>query len=308
MEPSWPHCLSSLCQVLILLAVPRLVSSFFQFPLNGLVESSKVGNMPLCSSNAKGDPGRSTTAGEAGTRAEEQHADMITILGFGSLLSEASCRMTFPTLCNFRLGRVPNYRRVFAHPASIFFQRGIADLSTLQMSSLSVEYDEGNPGFVVSVFEIPNDGMMQDDGVPSQAFLEREEEFDIVQVPFEALPTLSATSSTTSSGAQLGVICTCSTDQAYVNRWGQERFDNNYGKYGIDTIWGYGRDSGLRPCAVYLRHCYLAAKSMGPVCLESFLDQTYLVDRVTTVRDYLEKHPEVLDTRPPRELEGRYSG
>jgi hypothetical protein len=46
----------------------------------------------------------------------------IKILGFGSLLSERSSRMTFPKLENFRLGRVPNFRRVFGHPASIFFQ------------------------------------------------------------------------------------------------------------------------------------------------------------------------------------------
>ncbi len=62
--------------------------------------------------------------------------DTITILGFGSLLSQKSSRVTFPTLRNFRLGRVRDHRRVFAHPASIFFQRGIANLDTLEMSSL----------------------------------------------------------------------------------------------------------------------------------------------------------------------------
>lgn len=49
------------------------------------------------------------------------HEEDITILGFGSLLSLQSARLTFPTLTNFRLGRIPNHRRVFAHPASIFF-------------------------------------------------------------------------------------------------------------------------------------------------------------------------------------------
>ena len=70
--------------------------------------------------------------------------DEITILGFGSLLSLKSAQLTFPTLKHFRLGRVPNHRRVFAHPASIFFQRGIASLDTLEMSSLSCEYEEGS--------------------------------------------------------------------------------------------------------------------------------------------------------------------
>ena len=70
---------------------------------------------------------------------EDNDNNMITILGFGSLLSEKSSRTTFPTLQNFRLGRVPNYRRVFRHPASIFFHRGIANLNTLEISSLCAE-------------------------------------------------------------------------------------------------------------------------------------------------------------------------
>ena len=52
-----------------------------------------------------------------------------TILGFGSLLSEASSRTTFPDLTNFRLVRVRGWRRVFAHAAAIFFERGIADVT-----------------------------------------------------------------------------------------------------------------------------------------------------------------------------------
>ena len=229
--------------------------------------------------------------------------DTITILGFGSLLSEKSSRLTFPDLTNFRLARVPHYRRVFAHPASIFFQRQIADLRTLQMSSLSVEYvGEGYPGFIASVFEVPNRDMMED-GVPSPAFLEREEEFDIVEVPY--VPLNQKQNQSTHNNNK-GLICARSTDQAYLQRWGSERFDRHFRQYGVDTIWGWEKDSGLRPCAVYLRHCYLAAESMG--CLDSFLDETFLVDRTTTIRTYLKEHPYVLEQLPPEELRGRYSG
>jgi hypothetical protein len=235
----------------------------------------------------------STSTDEAGERdGAGAGGDMITILG--SLLSEKSCRVTFPNLHNFRLGQVPDYRRVFAHPASIFFQRGIANLDTLQMSSLSVEYDKGNVGFVVSVFQVPNDGMMMMQGggnggmVPSRAFLEREEEFDIVQVPYNELTKTAEvdapSSIAQSSTSRLGIICTRSTDQAYIDRWGQDRFDSHYRKYGVETIWGYGRDSGLRPCAVYLRHCYLAATSLGSQCLDS-----EATERVFSARS--DRHP-----------------
>jgi hypothetical protein len=227
-------------------------------------------------------------------------SSMVTILGFGSLLSERSSRMTFPDLKNFRLGRVTGYRRVFGHPASIFFQRGLANLETKEMSSLSAEYTgDDKTGFVCSVFEVPNTEMMSSDGVPTKAFLEREEEFDIIEVPY-----LDYDTNTVSKG----VLCTKFSDEGYIKRWGEERFNEHYKKYGVDTIWGFERDSGLRPCQVYLRHCYLAAKKMGPLCFDSFQDETYLADRDTTIRDYVAKYPSVLETLPPPGFEERYSG
>lgn len=172
--------------------------------------------------------------------------DVITILGFGSLLSEKSSRTTFPTLKNFRLGRVLDHRRTFAHPASIFFQRNIAKLETLEMSSLSVEYKKGS-SMICSVFEVPNEGLAAADApgdnfVPSQAFLEREEEFEITKVEYEEI----ASSGSSEQEIKQGVICRRSTDEAYIARWGQERFQKNYLDYGIKTIWGW--NEGIRPC------------------------------------------------------------
>ena len=138
---------------------------------------------------------------------QDATADKITLLGFGSLLSERSSRTTFPDLENFRLGRVPNYRRVFGHPAYIFFKRGIANKDTLEMSSLSAEYAEGHPGFICSIFEVPNDDMMAD-GIPSPAFLEREEEFNIVEVPYFDLGD-----DTDNDQPKKAILCTSSTDE-----------------------------------------------------------------------------------------------
>mmetsp|Transcript_20728 Transcript_20728/g.37466 ORF Transcript_20728/g.37466 Transcript_20728/m.37466 type:complete len:230 (-) Transcript_20728:74-763(-) len=226
-----------------------------------------------------------------------ESGDVITILGFGSLLSERSSRLTFPELTNFRLGRIPNYRRVFGHPASIFFQRNIANMDTLEMSSLSAE--SGGPGFICAVFEVPNRDMMTN-GIPSEAFLEREEEFNIITVPFLENGSKEVVSE--------GILCTRSTDEEYVRRWGTARLQKNYGAYGVSTIWGWEKDSGLKPCAIYLRHCVLAAESMGPECYASFLDETFLIDRKTTVRQYLEQNPNILTTLPPPELATRYGG
>ncbi len=79
---------------------------------------------------------------------------VISVAGFGSLLSECSARSTFPDLRNFRVGKVKGYRRIFAHTASVFFQRGIARPKTGEISSLSCAIQPGEE-IVVSVFVVP---------------------------------------------------------------------------------------------------------------------------------------------------------
>jgi hypothetical protein len=79
---------------------------------------------------------------------------VISVAGFGSLLSESSARSTFPDLRNFRAGKVKGYRRIFAHTASVFFQRGIARPDSGEISSLSCESQPGEE-IVVSVFDVP---------------------------------------------------------------------------------------------------------------------------------------------------------
>lgn len=236
-----------------------------------------------------------------------------TILGVGSLMSETSARSTFPNLKSFRLGQINGYRRVFDHPASIFFQRNIANKDTKEMSSLSTEPCPGS-SFLCSVFEV-DDELISEEGVPTSAYIEREEEFDIKIVPYEEISFESDRSSSDfvsekkDDELSFGLLCTSSNDKAYIERWGQQRFNDHYVKYGISSIWDdWDESSGLKPCGVYLRHCVLAAEKMGQRCLESFLDDTYLVDRKTTIREYLKINPELMDRLPPASLIGRYSG
>ena len=105
-----------------------------------------------------------------------QKDEEITIIGFGSLLSEKSSRGTFPDLKNFRLVKVEGYRRLFQHPAFIFFDRGIADSE--RMSSLSTEPAEGC-SFLAVAFEMA--------GETKEAWLKREEEFSFSLAPYSTL-------------------------------------------------------------------------------------------------------------------------
>ena len=96
------------------------------------------------------------TAAEVVARVAASGAQHTGIVGFGSLLSADSAALTCPGVRNFRLGRVRGWRRVFGHPAHIFFARGIANPATREIASLCAEpAPDPSQGFVMAAFEVP---------------------------------------------------------------------------------------------------------------------------------------------------------
>ncbi|XP_011007062.1 PREDICTED: uncharacterized protein LOC105112871 [Populus euphratica] len=218
-------------------------------------------------------------------------SDLISVCGFGSLLSERSARSTFPDLLNFRVARLNGFRRVFAHVAPIFFERGIAKPETKEISSLSVEPCEGE-SLVVTVFEI------EKSEIP--AFMERELEFRFLAVVPETL-----------DGKPFdfpAVLCARYNDEEFFQvrcKGSKEIYFQHYGRYNIDKIW---RDDIL-PCRAYLRHCVLAAKNLSDAAYNNFLEHTFLGDRKTTIREYLATTGAgIMEEVPPESLKTRYGG
>ncbi|CAL4907627.1 unnamed protein product [Urochloa decumbens] len=215
----------------------------------------------------------------------------ISVVGFGSLLSERSARSTFPDLEGFRVAALRGFRRVFAHAAPIFFERGIAVEVTKEFSSLSVEPCEGEM-IVVTVFEI------KEEEVP--AFIEREHEFRFLAVVPEGFDGVPFTNQ--------AVVCARYSDEEYFKercQGSKEIYNQRYGRFNIDKIW---RDDIL-PCRLYLRHCVLAAKNLGEPAYSNFLDHTYLGDRKTTIREYLATTGAgIMEEEPPELLKSRYGG
>ncbi|KAG2491756.1 hypothetical protein HYH03_009917 [Edaphochlamys debaryana] len=227
---------------------------------------------------------------------------LMTVAGFGSLLSERSARFTFPDLINFRPGRVHGWRRVFAHTADVFYKRGIARPETGEVSSLSLELlppasasasatSAPPSSVVVSLFEVP--------ATPASvaAFIAREHEFRFVGVDPTDLGGRPA--------GRRAVICARNTDADYrAMRCPPAEWARRWGAHGVERVW---RDDVL-PCRVYLRHCVLAARSLCAEAEESFLDATFLADRTTTIGQYLAANPDIMNEQPPAELAQRYNG
>lgn len=232
-------------------------------------------------------------------------ATKVTLLGYGALLSESSSRLTFPDLTNFRYARVKHLRRVFSHPHIFLLEEGLVSAEdTLHLASLSAEKVNEESGksfsFVVSAFDV----ILNDE--QRKNFIRREPEYEITSVPFYELNNKAESEGW---GKELGhgVICLASKDTD-LNSDLQTKINKLYLKE-RGGIWNWSHESGLLPADIYLRHCILAVQKGGGEAYDSFLHETYLADRKTTLDKYLEKYRDkVMNSRPPPHLANRFGG
>ncbi|XP_015900011.3 uncharacterized protein LOC107433259 [Ziziphus jujuba] len=214
---------------------------------------------------------------------------LITICGFGSLLSERSARITFPDLINFRVARLNGFRRVLADLAPV--RRGVARPETKEVSSLSVEPCEGE-SLIVTAFEV------KISEIPS--FIERGIEFRFLAVLAETLDGKPFDNP--------ALLCARYSDEEFFQircKGSKDIYFQLCGQYNIDKIW----QDDILPCCPYLRHCVLAAKNLGNAAYDNFLDHTFLGDRKTTIHEYLATRGSgIMEEEPPEFHRTHYSG
>ncbi|CAE7381071.1 unnamed protein product [Symbiodinium natans] len=256
-------------------------------------------------------------------------ATTTTILAYGALLSEASSRLTFPHLTNFRYVRIRGYRRVFAQPHLFLLQQGLIGRpgdTTLRLASLSAEPCPKKPesSFVVAAFDV------QLDDEQRAAFVQREASYDIVAVPYFPLEPLRPVKVEKEKEEEehpapdgMGVICLASADDRQPPQVLAQLAKDHANLAFPGTIWHWPHDSGLLPANIYLRHCLLAVEKAADasvdslvvegarVARDSFWHDTYLADRTTTLAEYLSDstiYQEVMESRPPPHLATRFGG
>lgn len=231
----------------------------------------------------------------------------ITILGYGALLSEDSARLTFPHLTNFRFVLIKGMRRFFSHPHLFLIDQELVDpYSSLRLASLSVEFtDSRNIGFIAAAFDVNIDDEQR------RNFVTREPEYEIETISYFNLPTNDKNEhdSKEEQAAGHGVICVaCPNDENLPPTLDAPRARLT----ALDkSVWGWEPDSGLLPADVYLRHCLLAVNKAGSKAEQSFLDETFLVDRRTSLREYLSNdgnRDRVISSLPPERLKKRFNG
>lgn len=201
---------------------------------------------------------------------------MIPVLGYGSLLSEASARETVPGLERFRLVRVPGYRRIFNKVGVVFFSRHGACHDSLEIASCSTEPAPGCD-ILCAAFDCPEEEFL--------ALYEREHRFRWVEV--EAVEA--------DGGSSRGRICTRYSDEEYrLNKCVTDaEYHSRVGQFYQGRLW---RDDIL-PFPRYLSFCLRAAASQGEAVLDNFLDSSFLADGQTSLRLYLAQRQPPLDWR-----------
>ncbi|MBR9867948.1 MAG: gamma-glutamylcyclotransferase [Oceanospirillales bacterium] len=206
---------------------------------------------------------------------------MISVVGYGSLLSECSARQTVPALQNFRLVRVPGFRRIFNKVGIVFLSRHGADSKSLHLASCSTQPFEGSE-IICSQFECSAEDFVE--------LYEREHRFRWIEVE-----TVLSGRTRTPDVPSVGRMCTGYDDLEYrLNKCvTPQEYELRVGRYYTGPIW---RDDIL-PFPRYLAFCLQAAASQGDAVLDNFLDSSFLADGRTSIRTYLQQTPELQDWR-----------
>ncbi|MBA4501273.1 gamma-glutamylcyclotransferase [Marinobacterium marinum] len=202
---------------------------------------------------------------------------MISVVGFGSLLSEVSARETVPGLKNYRLVRVPGYRRVFDKVGIVFISRHGECADSLELAACSTEAAT-DCEIIAAQFECSENDFLQ--------LYEREHRYRWVEVETRHCQSGEITQARMCTGySDLDYrLNKCVTDEEYQRRVGQ---------YYQGPLWR----KDILPNPRYLGFCLQAAHSQGKAVLDNFLDSSFTADG-RSLRDYLQQRPELVPEAP----------
>jgi Inositol 1,3,4-trisphosphate 5/6-kinase ATP-grasp domain len=228
----------------------------------------------------------------------------VTIVGYGSLLSEWSARASMPTLENFRIAAIDGYKRCFHLVSMSAIRKKRANWITKEVAAVAAqEIQYENPDaqsadqepMIVSVFDIPYSEL--------PAYCTREQRYNFVSVPIRELVSASGHDSVSSNEAwssrklvfakvdpnqQHALMCASYDDDSYRVRCGTNEVYNKYvGHIYQGKLW---RDD-IRPERKYLSFCANAAFELHPEVGHNFLRTSFLADGSQSIAEYMTGEP-----------------
>lgn len=189
-------------------------------------------------------------------------------------MSENDARRTCPNLTNFRYGRVPGYARVFGKVDSHH-----KTYNTQHIANWGF-FENPDHETLVTLFEIPDDEY--------EALVEREIDYNLKSVKFIELET--------GIEGQGIACCAFRSNEEFLNHIDNEPLQKRlYIKKYQDRNRGEVWREDLLPCNRYLAFVLSIAHGINEKYLHNILDQSYLGDRKTKIREYLSREHEDLE-------------
>ena len=192
---------------------------------------------------------------------------MRYVIGYASLLSETSIKRLFPNVGRIVRVTLENHARCFNSLGTLSLKAGLADRESNYLAHASAIY-RPNSILQALAFEL--------DDTDYDTYVRHEFRYDLKPVSVQAL-----------EGGQHfdAIICYENVDQNIdVSRIGSASIWDLYDLYDTPSFW---HRSHL-PAKIYLEHCVASARDLGADMLDNFLDASYLHDRMTSIRSYLE--------------------
>jgi len=195
----------------------------------------------------------------------------VSIFGYGSLMNIDSAIKTMPSLSNFRLAKLIGYKRIFSLFAVVRLIKGDVDINDIENAGLAIRPNKEEENINNTVFGCVFD--ILEDELPS--YFEREKIYKVKKVPIMTCDFENVTAYTVIE----------QTDEEYINSFGEQNYDSQIGKYYSGSIW-HRKD--ILPAKKYFEMvCTTAINNQNIELLKNFLDETYLANEITTIREYI---------------------
>ena len=212
-------------------------------------------------------------------------SDYLTVIGFGSLMSEQDARRSCPNLTNIRAISVPGYTRIFN---KIDGNLKAADLDRLSQSRMIANwgmFEREGCKVLGAAFEVP--------GGEYPALVKREREYRLEKARFK----------NTDGTVENGIAC-CGfrNNAAFLKHLEAEPMQRAFymerAKPSPNSIvW----TDNILPYNRYLAFVLTAARNLSDAHLINLLEESFLADGTTTVGSYLA--PRLQDLDHIKELE-----
>ena len=192
---------------------------------------------------------------------------MKYVIGYASLLSPISIRRLFPNVGNMIPVRIPGHARCFNSYGTLSIKKGLVKKGDKEVASAAAILRPGSMIYAL-VFQL--------DKTDFETYRRHEFRYDLQEIEVFSRDT----------GKPLrAIICYEGADHRIdTTLVGVADIYALYAQHEVQSFW----NRPDLPAKTYLEHCLAAARELGPDYVGNFLDTSFLHDRETSVRTYLE--------------------